>query len=97
VRTVLENRRRRIATPELNRLTRSWQEAHPPPVRKNKRPHIIYAVQAETEPPTFILFVRGGDLAPDYLRFIERRLRETFDFTGTPVRVVARKRPRRET
>jgi GTP-binding protein len=97
VRMVLENRRRRIATPELNRLTRSWQEAHPPPVRKNKRPHIIYAVQAETEPPTFILFVRGGDLAPDYLRFIERRLRETFDFTGTPVRVVARKRPRRET
>ncbi len=97
VRVVLENRRRRIATPELNRLTRSWQEAHPPPVRKNKRPHIIYAVQAETEPPTFILFVRGGDLAPDYLRFIERRLRETFEFTGTPVRVVARKRPRRET
>ena len=96
VRMVLENRRRRIATPELNRLIRSWQEAHPPPVRKNKRPHIIYAVQAETEPPTFILFVRGGDLAPDYLRFIERRLRETFDFTGTPVRVVARKRKRRE-
>jgi len=97
VRMVLENRRRRIATPELNRLIRSWQEAHPPPVRKNKRPHIIYAVQAETEPPTFILFVRGGDLAPDYLRFIERRLRETFDFTGTTVRVVARKRKRRET
>jgi len=96
VRTVLENRRRRIATPELNRLIRSWQDAHPPPVRKNKRPHIIYAVQAETEPPTFILFVRGGDLAPDYLRFIERRLRETYDFAGTPVRVVARKRQRSE-
>ena len=97
VRIVLENRRRRIPTPELNRLMRSWQEAHPPPVRKNKRPHIIYAVQAETEPPTFILFVRGGDLAPDYLRFMERRLRETFDFTGTPVRVIARKRKRSET
>jgi GTP-binding protein len=96
VRMVLENRRRRIPTPELNRLIRSWQEAHPPPVRKNKRPHIIYAVQAETEPPTFILFVRGGDLAPDYLRFMERRLRESFDFTGTPVRVVARKRKRSE-
>lgn len=96
VRMVLENRRRRIPTPELNRLIRSWQEAHPPPVRKNKRPHIIYAVQAETEPPTFILFVRGGDLAPDYLRFMERRLRESFDFTGTPVRAVARKRKRSE-
>jgi len=96
VRRVLENRRRRIPTPELNRLVRSLQEAHPPPVRKNKRPHIIYAVQAESEPPTFILFVRGGDLGPDYLRFIERRLRETYDFEGTPVRVVARVRRGRE-
>ncbi len=97
VRTVLENRRRRIPTPELNRLIRTWQEAHPPPVRKNKRPHTLYAVQAETEPPTFILFVRGGDLGPDYLRFIERRMRETYDFTGTPVRVRVRKRHGRET
>jgi GTP-binding protein len=97
VRTVLENRRRRIPTPELNRLIRTWQEAHPPPVRKNKRPHILYAVQAETEPPTFILFVRGGNLGPDYLRFIERRMRETYDFTGTPVRVRVRKRHGRET
>lgn len=97
VRSVLDNRRRRIPTPELNRLIRTLQEAHPPPVRKNKRPHILYAVQAETEPPTFILFVRGGDLGPDYLRFVERRLRETYDFIGTPVRVVVRKRHRSET
>jgi GTP-binding protein len=95
VATVLENRRRRIPTPELNRLIRSLQEAHPPPVQKGRRPRIIYAVQAETEPPTVILFVRGGDLSVDYLRFIENRLRETYDFTGTPVRVIARKRQRR--
>ncbi len=96
VATVLENRRRRIPTPELNRFLRSLQEAHPPPVRKGKRPHIIYAVQAETEPPTMILFVRGGDLSADYLRFIENRLRDAYDFTGTPVRVIARKRQRRK-
>ncbi len=66
-------------------------------MRKNKRPHILYAVQAETDPPTFILFVRGGDLSPDYLRFVERRLRETYDFTGTPVRVLVRKRHRSDT
>ncbi|GMQ84615.1 MAG: ribosome biogenesis GTPase Der [Acidimicrobiia bacterium] len=95
VATVLENRRRRIPTPELNRLIRSLQEGHPPPVRGGKRPRIIYSVQAETEPPTIILFVRGGDLSPDYLRFIERRVRELYDFTGTPVRVVARRRKRR--
>ncbi len=95
VATVLENRRRRIPTPELNRLIRAWQEAHPPPVRGGKRPRVIYAVQAETEPPTVILFVRGGDLSDDYLRFIENRLRDTYDFIGTPLRVVARRRQRR--
>jgi len=95
VASVLENRRRRIPTPELNRLIRGLQESHPPPVRKGKRPRVIYAVQAETEPPTVILFVRGGDLSADYLRFIENRLREAYEFTGTPVRVVARRRQRR--
>ena len=95
VATVLVNRRRRIPTPELNRLIRAWQEAHPPPVRKGKRPRVIYAVQAETEPPTVILFVRGADLSDDYLRFIENRLRDAYEFTGTPLRVVARRRPRR--
>ena len=94
IRAVLENRRRRIPTPDLNRKIRSWQEAHPPPVRKGRRPHIIYAVQAETEPPTIVAFVRGGELGPDYLRFIEGRLRDEYDFLGTPIRVVARSRKR---
>jgi len=97
VRMVLENRRARIPTPELNRAIRAWQEAHPPPVRKGRRPHIIYAVQAEVEPPTIIAFVRGGELGPDYLRFLERRLRETYDFTGTPIRMIARRRQREQT
>ncbi len=92
IRHVLENRRRRVPTPELNKLIRKWQAAHPPPMRKGKRPKIIYAVQAETAPPTVILFVRGGDLGPDYLRFMENRLRETYDFIGTPVRIVTRRR-----
>jgi GTP-binding protein len=89
---VLENRRRRIPTPELNRLIRDLHEAHPPPVKAGKRPRIIYAVQAETEPPAVILFVRGGDLGDDYLRFIENRLRAEYDFTGTPVRIRTRRR-----
>lgn len=92
VRTVLENRRKRIPTPELNRIVREWQEAHPPPVRKGKRPRIIYAVQAETEPPRVVLFIRGGDLGEDYLRFLENRLRGEYDFVGTPVRLATRRR-----
>lgn len=89
---VLEHRKQRIPAAETNRLVRSLQEAHPPPVRKGRRPKILYAVQAETEPPTFILFVRGGELGSDYIRFIENRIRETYDFTGTPIRIRTRNR-----
>lgn len=92
IRQVLESRRRRIPAAEVNRLVRTLQEAHPPPVRKGRRPKILYAVQAETEPPTFVLFVRGGELGPDYIRFLENRLRDTYDFTGTPIRIRTRDR-----
>ena len=92
IRAVLESRKIRIPTPELNRNIRQWQEAHPPPIRKNRRPKIIYATQAETDPPTIILFVRGGDLSPDYVRFLENRLRELYEFFGTPVRLFSRRR-----
>ncbi|MEZ5176110.1 MAG: ribosome biogenesis GTPase Der [Acidimicrobiia bacterium] len=92
IRAVLEQRRRHIPAAEVNRLVRTLQQAHPPPIRKGRRPKILYAVQAETEPPTFVLFVRGGDLGPDYLRFIENRLRDTYDFGGTPIRIRTRDR-----
>ncbi len=95
IRAVLENRRQRIPTSELNRLIRKWQESHPPPVKKNKRPRIIYATQISTEPPSIVLFVRGGDIGADYLRYLENRLREEFDFMGTPLRLTARRRHNR--
>ncbi len=50
----------------------------------------MYAVQAGAEPPTFVLFVRGGELSPDYLRFLEGRLRAEYGFLGTPLQLVAR-------
>ncbi len=93
-RTVLESRRLRIPTPELNRSIRAWQEAHPAPTRKGRRGRIIYAVQVGTAPPTILLFVRGGDIGPDYLRFLEGRLRRDYGFLGTPIRLVARRRAR---
>jgi len=96
IRAVLENRRQRIPTADLNRLIRQWQEAHPPPVRKGKRPRIIYATQTSTDPPSIVLFVRGGDIGEDYLRYLENRLREEFDFMGTPLRLTARRRHNRQ-
>ena len=95
IRTVLENRRQRVPTSEVNRLIRQWQEAHPPPVKKGKRPRIIYATQTSSEPPNIVLFVRGGDIGVDYLRYLENRLREEYDFMGTPLRLTARRRHNR--
>lgn len=90
----LEARRRRISTGELNRMISQWTAAHPPPVRKGRRPRIQYAVQAGVGPPTFILFVAGGELGPDYHRFIENRLRDEVDFSGTPLRILTRNKTR---
>lgn len=92
---VLESRELRIPTGTLNRNVREWQGAHPPPTRKGRRPKILYAAQVGLAPPTIILFVSGGELGDDYLRYIERRLRETYGFEGTPIRIFAKARQSR--
>jgi GTP-binding protein len=94
VESVLEARVNRVGTGQLNRLIRDWTAAHLAPIRKGRRTKIHYAVQAGVAPPTFILFTSGGDLPDDYLRFLENRLRNSFDFIGTPVHIVARKKSR---
>ena len=96
VTAVLEARQLRIPTHELNRKIITWQEAHPAPTRKGRRTNIMYAVQAGVSPPTIVLFTRGGDLAPEYLRFLEGRLRKDYEFFGTPIRLVTRRRTRRD-
>ncbi len=92
VRLSLQSLDRRIPTGELNRLVRRWQEGHPPPVRKNRRPRILYAVHAGRRPPVIVLFVAGGELGEDYLRFLENRLRNEYEFTGAPIQFRARQR-----
>ena len=89
--TVLENRSRRIPTAVLNRLITELAAEHPPPMRKGRRPRILFAAQSRSVPPTIALFVKGGTLDSTYLRFLERRLRRAYDFTGTPVRMVVRR------
>ena len=56
---------------------------HPHPVRGGKQPRILFATQAGSRPPTFVLFA-SGFLEAGYRRYIERRLREEFGFVGTP-------------
>lgn len=89
---VFENREHRVPTGVLNRQIREWAAAHPPPVRKGRRPKLHYAVQAGTAPPTIVLFVSGGELGDDYVRFLENRVRGAHEFTGNPIHFVTRKR-----
>ncbi|HEY4991868.1 MAG TPA: ribosome biogenesis GTPase Der [Nakamurella sp.] len=85
---------RRIPTGRLNSWLGELIQATPPPVRSGKQPKVLFATQAANRPPTFVLFT-SGFLEAGYRRFIERRLREDFDFTGSPVRVNVRVREKR--
>ncbi|RYZ29013.1 MAG: ribosome biogenesis GTPase Der [Propionibacteriaceae bacterium] len=84
----------RISTGKLNAFLGRVVAAHPHPVRGGKQPRILFGTQAQTSPPTFVLFT-SGQLEPGYLRFVERRLREEFGFVGTPVHVEVRAREKR--
>jgi GTPase len=82
---------RRIPTAALNRVIRDAQAAHPPPVDKRHRPRILYATQGATDPPTFTLFATRT-LPPQYLRYLERKIRESFDIGPTPIKIRVRRR-----
>ena len=84
----------RISTGQLNSWLSDVIAATPPPVRGGKQPKILFATQASTRPPTFVLFT-SGFLEAGYRRFLERKLREEFGFSGTPVRISVRVREKR--
>ena len=93
--TSLTNWEQRISTGRLNAFLGELVAAHPHPVRGGKQPRILFATQPSSRPPKFVLFTTGF-LDPGYRRFITRRLRETFDFTGTPIEVQMRVREKRK-
>lgn len=85
----------RIPTGKLNAFISELTMENPHPVRGGKQPRILFATQASTRPPKFVLFTTGF-LDPGYRRFIQRRLRETFGFEGTPIEVSMRVREKRK-
>lgn len=83
----------RVPTGRLNAFMGQLVSSTPPPVRGGKQPKILFATQAGIEPPTFIIFATDF-LESSYRRFIERRLREEFGFSGSPIRISVRLRDR---
>ncbi len=83
----------RVQTSHLNELLHRVLSQTPPPSRRGRRLQIYYLTQARTAPPQFVFFVNRPDLAdPSYERFLERKIRESFDFEGSPLRIVLRSR-----
>jgi GTP-binding protein len=86
-------RRRRITTGELNRLLMASVDRFPPPLVRGRRPKLFYATQAGIAPPTFVFFASDASSVHfSYRRYLENRLRETFGFDGTPIKLVFRDR-----
>ncbi len=91
LRTSIQGWETRIPTARLNAWISDLVAETPPPVRSGKQPKILFATQAGTRPPRFVLFT-SGFLEAGYRRFIERKLREDFGFAGTPIEVNVRVR-----
>lgn len=90
---VYENTLRRIPTNVLNEVIADFQMVTPAPARNGKRFRIYYATQVGVQPPTFMLSCNEPSLLHfTYRRFIENQLRQSFDFEGTPIHFVVRKK-----
>ncbi len=93
VHKVYQERLKRIATAEVNDVVQQAVAAHNLPRSGKKQLKVLYATQAEVNPPTFIFFVNDAKLIHfSYQRYLENRLRQSFGFTGTPLRLVFKTR-----
>ena len=95
--TVIENHAMRIQTGVLNEILMEAVALQQPPSDKGKRLKLFYMTQVSTKPPTFVLFVNKKELMHfSYQRYIENRIRDTFGFMGTPIRIFIRERKEKE-
>ncbi|TPE70563.1 ribosome biogenesis GTPase Der [Halalkalibacterium halodurans] len=93
VKKVSENHNLRVPTHVLNDLVMDAVAMNPTPTDHGKRLKINYVTQVAVGPPTFVFFVNDPELMHfSYARFLENRLRDTFEFEGTPIKIIARKK-----
>lgn len=90
---VIEERNKKISTPELNNFIERILKERALPVKRGKKLKIQYAVQVKNNPPVFKFFMNNPqELPPNYRRFIENKLREEFGFEGVPITMVFRQK-----
>ncbi|ARD06792.1 ribosome biogenesis GTPase Der [Lactobacillus amylolyticus] len=93
VKEVYKNENQRIQSSVLNDLLLEASKLVPTPLVKGKRLRVYYMTQVKTNPPTFVVFVNDPELMHfSYQRFLVNQLRENFNFEGTPIKIIPRKR-----
>lgn len=86
---VYENASKRITTGLLNEILQDAILNFEPPARKGKKVKLSYITEAETNPPTFVIFCNDAKLVNfSYQRYLENQLREKVDFSGTPIKII---------
>ncbi|MDO4660947.1 MAG: ribosome biogenesis GTPase Der [Candidatus Saccharibacteria bacterium] len=86
--SIATHRQQKTTTRTLNDLLQRSVQKHPPAGLKNTHPKLRYIVQTDTNPPWFVIY--GSNLKFvhwSYKRYLERRIRDTYDYTGTPIKL----------
>ena len=94
---VAENNAMRVSTSMLNQVINEAIAVVQPPTDKGRRLKILYATQASTKPPTFVIFVNNKELFHfSYERYLVNQIRTNFGLEGTPIRVISREKGDKE-
>lgn len=97
VKNVSNQNSMRVSTGTLNEVVGEAVLLNQPPSDKGRRLRIFYVTQTSIRPPTFILFINDKNLMHfSYLRYLENKIRENFEFKGTPIRFILRQREGRD-
>ena len=94
---VIENQTMRIQTGVLNEILAEAVAMQQPPSDRGRRLKIFYMTQVAVKPPTFVIFVNDKELMHfSYIRYLENKIRDAFDFGGTPLKFIVRERGEKE-
>jgi len=93
IQQVYQNYSRRVQTSVLNDVLLDAFYVNPPKIHNREKVKLFYATQVTSKPPTFVLFVNDETCMHfSYERYLRNRLRESFNFEGTPIKIILRKR-----
>lgn len=91
--SIMEERKKEIPTSEFNDFLQDVMKERPLPMKRGKALKIKYATQVKSNPPVFKFFMNmPSELPPNYRRFLERKIRDTYQFTGVPITMTFRQK-----